>query len=62
MLLQILKAKKKPKEKAPRKSLSIIMLDSVVKAKEKYEPQTFLEECKYEAKKMKMENPSLMMI
>ena len=36
MLLQILKGKKKPKEKAPRKSLSIIMLDSVVKAKEKY--------------------------
>ena len=45
-----------PKQKAPCKSLSIIMLDSVVKAKKKYYPQTFLEECKYEAKKIKMEN------
>ena len=33
--------KKIPKEKVPRKSLSIIMLDSVVKAKKKYYPQTF---------------------
>ena len=32
------------------------MLDSVAKAKKKYYPQTFLEECKYEAKKIKMEN------
>ena len=32
------------------------MLDSVEKAKKKYYPQTFLEECKYETKKMKMEN------
>ena len=30
-----------PKEKAPRKCLSIIMLDSVIKAKKKYYPQTF---------------------
>ena len=49
-------SKKLPKQKAPCKSLSIIMLDSVVKAKKKYYPQTFLEECKYEAKKIKMEN------
>ena len=48
--------KKMPKEKAPCKSLSIIMLDSVVKAKKKYYPQTLLEECKYEPKKIKMEN------
>ena len=48
--------KKMPKEKVPCKSLSIIMLDSVVKAKKKYYPQTFLEECKYEPKKIKMEN------
>ena len=33
--------KKMPKEKAPSKSLSIIMLDSVIKAKKKYYPQTF---------------------
>ena len=35
-----------PKEKAPCKFLSIIMLDSVIKTNEKYYPQTFLEECK----------------
>ena len=45
-----------PKEKAPCKSLSIIMLDSVIKAKKKYYPQTLFEECKYELKKIKMEN------
>ena len=32
------------------------MLDSVVKAKKKHYPQTFLEECKYEPKKIKLEN------
>ena len=48
--------KKMPKEKVPCKSLSIIMLDSAVKAKKKYYPQTLLEECKYELKKIKMEN------
>ena len=40
--------KKIPKEKAP---LSIIMLDSVIKANEKYYPQTLLEECKYYKKR-----------
>ena len=44
------------KEKAPCKCLSIIMLDSVIKAKKKYYPQTLLEECKYEQEKIKMEN------
>ena len=39
--------KKMPKEKAPCKSLSIIMIDSVIKANKKYYFQTFLEECKY---------------
>ena len=48
--------KKIPKEKAPCKCLSIIMLDSVIKAKKKYYPQTLLEECKYEQGKIKMEN------
>ena len=48
--------KKMLKEKVPCKSLSMIMLDSVVKANEKYFPQTLLEECKYELKKIKMEN------
>ena len=46
-----------PKEKVPSKSLSIITLDPVVKAtKKKYYPQTLLQECKYELKKVKMEN------
>ena len=47
--------KKMPKEKAPSKSLSIIMLDSVIKAKKKYYPQTLLEECKYVQEKIKIE-------
>ena len=44
------------KEKASYKCLSIIMLDSVVKVKKKYCPQTLLEECKYEIKKTKIED------
>ena len=32
------------------------MLDSIVKVKKKYYPQTLLGECKYEIKKAKMEN------
>ena len=32
------------------------MLNSVVKIEKKYYPQTLLEECKYETKKIKMEN------
>ena len=39
--------KKMPKEKASCKCLSIIMVDSVIKANKKYYPQAFLEECKY---------------
>ena len=35
---------------------SIIMLDSVIKAKKKYYHQTLLKECKYEHKKIKIEN------
>ena len=48
--------KKMPKQKAPCKCLSIIMLDSVIKPKKEYYPQTFLEECKYEQKRIKIEN------
>ena len=44
------------KEKASCNCLSIIMLHSVIKAKKKYYPQTLLEECKYEQKKIKIEN------
>ena len=45
-----------PKEKAPGKCLSIVMIDSAIKAKEKYYPQTFLEERKYIKEKRKIEN------
>ena len=48
--------KKIPKEKAPCKYLSIIMIDSVIKANRKYYPQKLLEECKYAQKKIKIEN------
>ena len=49
-------SEKMPKEKAPWKCLSIIMIDSVIKAKKKYYPQTLWEECKFEQEKMEMEN------
>ena len=45
-----------PQENTTCICLSIIMLDSVIKAKKKYYPQTVLEECKYEQEKIKMEN------
>ena len=48
--------KKMPKEKSPCKCLSIIMLDSVIKANKKYYPQTFFEECKYVQEKTKTNN------
>ena len=48
--------KKMPKERAPCKYLSIIMLDSVIKANKKYYPQTVLEECKYVQEKIKINN------
>ena len=48
--------KKMPKEQALCKFLSIIMLDSVIKANEKYYPQTLLEECKYIQEKVEIEN------
>ena len=54
--------KKMPKEKAPCKCLSIIMIDSVIilyildSANKKYYPQTFLEECKYMQENIKIEN------
>ena len=48
--------KKIPKKKAPCKCLSVIMLDSVIKANKKYYPQTHLKECKYSQEKIKTEN------
>ena len=49
-------SEKMPKEKAPCKCLSIIMLGSLSKTKKKYYPQTLLEECKYEQERIKIEN------
>ena len=45
-----------PKENASFKCWSFITLDSVIKVNKKYNPQTLLEECKYEIKTSKMEN------
>ena len=45
--------KKVPKENASYKCLSLIILDSVIKVKKKYHPQTLLEECKFEIKNTK---------
>ena len=47
---------KMPKEKAPCKCLSIIIIDSVIKANKKHYPQTLLEECKYTQEKIKIKN------
>ena len=49
-------SKKIPEEKVPHKYLSIIILDSVIYAYEKYHPQTFLEECKYVKENIKTDN------
>ena len=44
------------KENASDGCLSLILLDSVIRANKKYYPQAFLEECKYELIKNKVEN------
>ena len=48
--------KKVPEEKMLHKCLSIIILDSVLYAYEKFHPQTFLEECKYIKENIKTKN------
>ena len=48
--------KEVPEEKVPHKCLSIIILDSVLYAYEKYHPQIFLEECKYMKENIKTKN------
>ena len=45
--------KKKAKENALHKCLSLVTLDSVIRANKKYYPQKLLEECKYEIKRTK---------
>ena len=49
-------SKKIPEEKVPRKCLSIIILDSIIYAYEKYHLQIFLEECKYMKENVKTKN------
>ena len=48
--------KKYLKKKIPHKCLSIIILDSILYAYEKYHPQIFLEECKYVKENIKTKN------
>ena len=50
------KSKKIVEEKVPHKCLSIIILDSIIYAYEKYYPQIFLEECKYAKENIKTKN------
>ena len=50
------KSEKIPEEKVPHKCLSIIILDSIIYAYEKYYPQIFLEECKYAKENIKTKN------
>ena len=45
-----------PEEKVQHKCLSIIILDSVIFAYEKYHPQKCFEECKYAKEKTKTNN------
>ena len=49
-------SKKVPKEKIPHKCLSIIILDSILYAYEKYHPQILLEESKYAKENRKTKN------
>ena len=49
-------SKKIPEEKIPHKCLSVIILDSIIYAYEKYYPQIFLEECKYAKENIKTKN------
>ena len=49
-------SEKIPEEKIPHKCLSIVILDSIIYAYEKYYPQIFLEECKYAKENIKTKN------
>ena len=49
-------SKKLPEEKIPYKSLSIIILDYILYAYEKYHTQIFLEESKYAKENVKTKN------
>ena len=45
-----------PKEKCAYKCLLLISLDSVIQTNKKYQPQAFLEECKYKLTNKKVKN------
>ena len=45
-----------PEEKIPHTCLSVIFLDSIIYAYEKYYPQTFIEECKYRKTSIRAKN------
>ena len=49
-------SKKVPEEKISHKFFSIIILDSILYAYEKYNPHIFLEECKYAKENIKTKN------
>ena len=51
-----LQGKKAQKENLSYKCLSIITLESIIKANKKYYTQILLDECKYEIKNKKVEN------
>ena len=48
--------KEMPEEKIPHTCLSVIFLDSIIYAYEKYYPQTFIEECKYRKTSVRAKN------
>ena len=49
-------SEKIPEEKVPHKCLSVIILDSIIYAYEKYYSQVFLEECKYVKENIETKN------
>ena len=56
MMMIMINIQKPYKQKVPYKSLSTIILDSVLYSYEKYHPQIFLEECKYAKTSLKTNN------
>ena len=53
---KINRRQKNTKKNTSYKCLSLILLDSVIRANKKYSPQKPIEECKYKIKKNKKEN------
>ena len=55
-------SKKVPEKRIPHKCLSIIILDSILYAYEKYHPQIFLEECLHAEWRINLEKVNLIII